>query len=215
MTFLTGRRPKFASVPGMGFLRALRVTIATAIQSPATELYPYEPPFVTDRSRGAPGLLWNDEVDEIVCTGCGRCAAECPDQCIFVSLARYEDDKTDRKTIIDEFYIDLALCCYCAICVDVCPYEAIEMTPEFAYSGYSPREMVLDKDELVAIARGMTRRAPNPLRAQGAPRLLTDADREQLRADREAKAKARAERTARPKADPARRPPPAPETTGS
>ncbi len=211
MTSLRGGRTRLSGIPGAGLLRALKATLTTAVQSPATELYPFEPPFVTDRTRGAPGLLWNDEVNEIVCTGCGRCAKECPDQCIFVSLERYDADITDRKTIVDEFYLDLALCCYCAICVDVCPYEAIEMTPEFAYSGYSPREMVLDKDELVGIARGLGRRAPNPPRSPGAPSVLTDADRERARADREAKVQARASRAAKPRPDRPRRPPNSPD----
>ncbi len=182
--------------PGAGILRAFKATVRSAAQPPVTEMYPYKQAFYTERSRGAPGLLWNAEVDEIVCTGCGRCETECPDQCIFLTLDRYSDDKTDRKTIVGEFYIDLALCCYCAVCVEVCPYEAIEMTPEFAFSGYSPREMVLDKHELVDIARGLPRRTPNPPRSPGAPKVLDDADRERLKAEREARETARAERAA-------------------
>ena len=182
---------RFPSIPGVGTLRAYLTSVRTAVRGPVTELYPYKEPFITARTHGAPGLLWNKEVDEIVCTGCGACARECPDQCIFVKLKPYDGDKTDRRTIVDEFYIDLALCCYCAVCVEVCPYEAIEMTPEFAYAGYSPREMVLDTDELVALARGLRRHSPNPPRAQGAPKPLTDEDRARLKEEREAKARAK------------------------
>jgi NADH-quinone oxidoreductase subunit I len=80
---------------------------------------------------------------------------------------------TERKTMVDEFYLDLALCSYCGICVDVCPYEAIEMTPEFAYSSTDVRSMVLDKGELVQIARGMSRTTVNPPNSPGAPKPLT------------------------------------------
>ena len=152
-----------------GILKAFKETLGAAGRAPVTEMYPYEPAQMTPRSRGAPGLLWNDAVDEIICTGCRACARECPDKCIFVSLERYEGDKTERKTIVDEFYLDLALCSCCGICVYVCPYEAIEMTPEFAYSSYNVRSMVLDKGELVQIARGMERTTKNPPNASGAP----------------------------------------------
>ncbi len=197
-------KQRVPGIPGMGLLKAFRATFRTAIQSPVTELYPYQAPFVTDRTRGAPGLLWDDAASEIVCTGCRKCAQECPDNCIYVSLKPYDDDKTDKKTIVVDYYLDLALCCYCGICVDVCPYEANEMTPEFAYAGYSPREMVLDKDELVAIARGLGRRAANPPGAPGAPKVLNDEEKIELKAAREAKARARAERAARGKARPTR-----------
>lgn len=156
-----------------GVLKALKETLGAATRAPVTEMYPYEPARMTPRSRGAPGLLWNDAVDEIVCTGCRVCARECPDKCIFVSLDRYEGDKTERKTIVNEYYLDLALCSYCGICVYVCPYEAIEMTPEFAYSSYDVRSMVLDKHELVDIARGMSRTTVNPPNSPGAPQAAS------------------------------------------
>ncbi|MBM4436917.1 MAG: 4Fe-4S binding protein [Actinobacteria bacterium] len=202
------QRHRVPTIPGRGLLDALRATVQGAAQPPVTEMYPYRPPFVTDRTRGAPGLLWDDRVGEIVCTGCRKCAQECPDQCIYVSLKPYDGDKTDKKTIVDEYLLDLALCCYCGICVEVCPYEANEMTPEFAYAGYSPREMILDKDELVAIARGLPRRTPNPPGSPGAPRPLTDADRARRKLEQEARAKARAERAAKPQPAAAGSPPP-------
>lgn len=155
-----------------GILKSFKETLRSSVQSPVTEMYPYEPARMTPRSRGAPGLLWNEQVGEIVCTGCRACARECPDKCIFVSLETYSGDLTDRKTIVDEFYLDLALCSYCGICVDVCPYEAIEMTPEFAYSSSNVLSMVLDKHELVGIARGMSRSTVNPPNSPGAPKAL-------------------------------------------
>ena len=153
----------------LGILKAFKETFSSFRKSPVTEMYPYEPPFVTARTHGAPGLLWNDDLDMIICTGCDACARECPCDCIFTSLEKYTDDVTDQKTIVVDFYLDLALCCYCSICVEVCPYEAIEMTPEFAYSSYDVREMVLEKSELVDIARGLTRTTANPPGAQGKP----------------------------------------------
>ena len=155
-----------------GIFKSFKETVRSSVQSPVTEMYPYEPARMTPRSRGAPGLLWNDQVNEIVCTGCKACARECPDKCIFVSLETYSGDLTDRKTVVDEFYLDLALCSYCGICVDVCPYEAIEMTPEFAYSSTDVRSMVLDKHELVGLARGMPRSTVNPPNSPGAPKPL-------------------------------------------
>ena len=48
-------------------------TVRSFLTKPVTRLYPYERPPLEPRFMGAPGLLWDDEVDEIVCVACIIC----------------------------------------------------------------------------------------------------------------------------------------------
>ncbi|MCE2532062.1 MAG: 4Fe-4S binding protein, partial [Acidimicrobiia bacterium] len=49
---------------------------------------------------------------------------------------------------IDRFDIDYALCMYCGICVDVCPFDALFWSPEFEYSEPRIADLLHDADRL-------------------------------------------------------------------
>ena len=51
---------------------------------------------------------------------------------------------------------------YCGICVEVCPFDANEMTPHFELSTYDRQQLVYDRGRLVEIARGVQRRMGKP-----------------------------------------------------
>ena len=36
--------------------------------------------------------------------------------------------------MLDRFAIDYALCMYCGICIEVCPFDALFWSPEFEYA---------------------------------------------------------------------------------
>ena len=50
--------------------------------------------------------------------------------------------------MLDRFDIDYALCMYCGICVEVCPFDALFWSPEFEYSERRIAELLHDKDKL-------------------------------------------------------------------
>ncbi len=50
-------------------------TVRSFLRKPVTRLYPYERAPLEARFMGAPGLPWDDKVDEIVCVACGRSAS--------------------------------------------------------------------------------------------------------------------------------------------
>lgn len=65
------------------------------------------------------------------CTSCMLCVRECPTWCI--SLSAHQEQVGDpgarrprTVNVLDEFVIDWGLCMYCGICVDVCPFDALE-----------------------------------------------------------------------------------------
>ena len=137
-------------------------TVRSFFTKPVTQLYPYERPPLEPRFMGAPGLLWDEGVDEIVCVACNICVRSCPDDCISLTGDKYSGDKTTKKNIVRDYFIDLAHCSYCGICVEVCPFDANEMTPHFEMSVYDRQQLVYHKGRLVQIARGVQRRMGKP-----------------------------------------------------
>jgi NADH-quinone oxidoreductase subunit I len=50
--------------------------------------------------------------------------------------------------VLDRFDIDYALCMYCGICVEVCPFDALFWSPEYEYSEFSIANLLHDKKRL-------------------------------------------------------------------
>ena len=69
---------------------------------------------------------------EPACTSCMICARECPTWCIFIDShpEPVEDLPSDARSptehVLDRFAIDWSLCMYCGICIDECPFDALE-----------------------------------------------------------------------------------------
>ena len=49
---------------------------------------------------------------------------------------------------LDRFDIDYALCMYCGICVEVCPFEAIFWSPEYEFSEPRIADLLHDMSRL-------------------------------------------------------------------
>jgi len=100
----------------------------------ATVQYPHEKEAPPTRARGVIALK------EENCTMCMLCARECPDWCIYIEghkerrESRGEGKRAKAFNVLDRFAIDYALCMYCGICVEVCPYDALFWSPEFEYA---------------------------------------------------------------------------------
>jgi NADH-quinone oxidoreductase subunit I len=85
------------------------------------------------------------------------CARECPDWCIYIeghkemlappATSRAATGPRKRNTL-DRFDIDYALCMYCGICVEVCPFDALFWSPEYEYSEGSISSLLHNKDRL-------------------------------------------------------------------
>jgi NADH-quinone oxidoreductase subunit I len=100
------------------------------------------------RSRGVIGLM------EENCTSCMLCARECPDWCIYIDSHKEtqppttEGGRARTRNVLDRFAIDYALCMYCGICVDVCPFDALFWSPEFEYASHGIAELTHERDRL-------------------------------------------------------------------
>ena len=93
-------------------------------QNPAdlvTEQYPMQRPEISDRFRGQPRLL-NDENGKPLCIACGACALACPEQLIVVKGER--NPVTKRKEPVSYTY-DLSRCMFCGLCAEACSTDAL------------------------------------------------------------------------------------------
>jgi NADPH-dependent glutamate synthase beta subunit-like oxidoreductase len=90
-----------------------------------------------------------------VCVGCTFCARVCPDYCIRVE--RVDDPEARSVTRYD---FDVSKCCFCGLCAEQCPTNALQHTGQYELSFYSRDLTVFDKGEMV--------RDPGGTRATGA-----------------------------------------------
>jgi NADH-quinone oxidoreductase subunit I len=88
------------------------------------------------------------------CTVCMLCSRSCPDWCIYIeghktkAPPRRPGGKERTVSALDRFDIDYALCMYCGICVEVCPFDALFWTPEYEYSENNISDLLHDKQKL-------------------------------------------------------------------
>src|SRR3989304_2996360 len=94
--------------------------------------------------RARTNLLWFEER----CTGCPTCAQACPDGCILVATTPREDGSLN----IDRYEIDFRLCMYCGLCVEACPYEALQAGGPLADAVYNFNDLYPPKHPLTKMA---------------------------------------------------------------
>jgi NADH-quinone oxidoreductase subunit I len=152
-------------LPGKGLFAGLRITlgelrktmfpkrgIKTLLPAPTigavTVQYPHVKEVPAPRARGVIALK------EENCTVCMLCSRSCPDWCIYIeghktkAPPRRPGGKERTVSALDRFDIDYALCMYCGICVEVCPFDALFWSPEYEYSEPKLADLLHDMDRL-------------------------------------------------------------------
>lgn len=142
------RDPRRIVFPFVGLWKGMALTLKTLFRKPPTVMYPDEKEIPVPRARGVISL------DAEACTVCMLCARECPDWCIYIEGHKEEappskpGGRVRTRNELDRFAIDFALCMYCGICVEVCPFDALFWSPEYEYSGYRIVDLLHDKERL-------------------------------------------------------------------
>ncbi|WP_406409867.1 NADH-quinone oxidoreductase subunit I [Streptomyces halstedii] len=135
-------------IPGSGLAKGLAVTLRTMTKRTVTAQYPDVQPELPPRTRGVIGLF------EENCTVCMLCARECPDWCIYIDSHKETvppaapGGRERSRNVLDRFAIDFALCMYCGICIEVCPFDALFWSPEFEYAETDIHELTHERDKL-------------------------------------------------------------------
>jgi NADH-quinone oxidoreductase subunit I len=104
------------------------------------------------------------------CTSCLLCVRECPTWCITLTSHTEETSAPGARrpqtvSVLDDFRIDYGLCMYCGICVDVCPFDALEWHPDFDYSSAGRQGLVQGIDQLSNWSSTTSATTPNPSRS--------------------------------------------------
>ena len=143
----SGKRLRSA-LPGLGLFKGMWLTLRTFLRKPPTIMYPLEKEIPLPRARGVIAL------DVAACTVCMLCARDCPDWCIYIEGHKEQQPPPEpggrarARSVLDRFDIDFALCMYCGICVEVCPFDALFWSPEYEYSAESVADLLHDKARL-------------------------------------------------------------------
>ena len=121
----------------LGNLKGLATTFVSFFRPVVTAQYPKEHLPVNPRFMGFPVLTWDKKVVEPYCTGCMVCIRICPTNCMSATMVDnplHAEGKSTRRKIVGEFEINLGRCILCGICVEVCNFDAIEMSDEHELS---------------------------------------------------------------------------------
>ena len=110
-----------------------------------------------ERFRYFPFLIYDQAPDDLRCVACKICEQECPPQCIHITGPAKDEQgrplKAHGRTYPVKFDIDVSICMSCRICVDVCPFDAIEMDNQYELSATGRFEdMLFDKAKLLKSA---------------------------------------------------------------
>ena len=156
---------------GLGLMKGLGVTLKHALRPSITQHYPQEKPDLPPRTRGVIALKVAN------CTVCYKCSRECPDWCIYIDAHKETHEpasggKGRSMKVLDRFAIDYALCMYCGICVEVCPFDALFWSPEFEYAEYDIVELTHEKEKLEEWTYTVL---PPPMIEEGAEVVTTEA----------------------------------------
>jgi NADH-quinone oxidoreductase subunit I len=139
-----------------GILKGLGVTFSTFTRKTVTVEYPEVKHALPTRQRSFPVLTWDFDHDEPFCTGCNVCVRNCPVDCMTATMIdnpAYPAGTSNRRKIVEKFWIDYGRCMRCNICVEVCPFEAIVMDNTWTgheHSVYDRRDLHMDIEDLLA-----------------------------------------------------------------
>ena len=121
------------SIWGTGILRGMRNTMRNMLRGPITVQYPREKLVLPERARWAVRIKL-DEEGQHKCTACLACERACPDFIIKIDTTTGED-KTKN---IDAWNYQLGACMMCGLCVEACPFDAIEMSHDYELARFDP-----------------------------------------------------------------------------
>jgi len=134
-------------------LGGFKVTLRHFFKKKVTLQYPEEKWTVPPGYRGAPYLV-KDQEGNTKCVACQLCEFVCPPKAIKITPPGSDAVPADRpnaEKMPREFEIDMLRCIFCGFCQEVCPEEAIFLLKDYSLTGQTRREMIYNKEKLLAL----------------------------------------------------------------
>lgn len=124
---------------GKGVIKSMLVAYKNLFRPVITVQYPYEKVELPERSRWAVAQKY-DEDGNHRCTACLACEKACPDYIIDIQFTQGED----RLKHIDRWRYEIGACMMCGLCVEACPFDAIEMSHDYELARIDPALLTID-----------------------------------------------------------------------
>src|SRR3989338_8107272 len=126
---------KFFWLSMISLLIGMRVTIKNFFAKSVTLEYPLKKQPMTSNFRGMVDLIPE------ACVICYQCIKICPVAAL--DLAHKQTVVEDKKkNEITKFVYNAELCCFCGLCDEICPTDAIFMNKMYEVSAYSHNQIV-------------------------------------------------------------------------
>jgi len=108
-----------------------------------TYQYPEVRRHYSDRFRGQHYIKATNGVEN--CTACMLCPTVCPAECIHIVAG----ERPDKEKYPVQFEIDILRCCFCGMCEEACPKDAIKLSSIYEMSTSSrpvyTKEMLMEQ----------------------------------------------------------------------
>jgi NADH-quinone oxidoreductase subunit I len=144
---------------GSGILKSMRIAFRNFMRPPITVQYPHEKVELPERSRWAVALKLNDDGSHR-CTACMACERACPDHIIRIDVTTSED----RSKLINHWHYEIGACMMCGLCVEACPFSAVEMSHAYELATTNPLDL---NTELITDSPAAAPKRKEPVCAPG------------------------------------------------
>jgi NADH-quinone oxidoreductase subunit I len=122
---------------GLGIVNGLAITMRNMLRGSMTVQYPEQRLEIPERARWTVMHRFNEDGTP-KCTACLICVKECPDHVLRIDVSTKEEGGKH----IDAYVYELGACMMCGLCVEACPYDAIEMSHEYELATRSRDDLV-------------------------------------------------------------------------
>lgn len=120
-------------IGALSLAKGLFITLKYCLKPAVTLQYPTKKQPMVEKYRGLVDLIPGK------CIKCYQCVKICPTACLAIT-----HKESDKKKILETFKYNMELCCFCGLCQQVCPTNAIIMNKIYEISVYDRKKLNID-----------------------------------------------------------------------
>ncbi len=95
---------------------------------------------MTDEFKGEV-IMPHDENNQHLCTGCGICEKNCPNNSIEIITKKITNENGKSVRVIDKHIYHLSMCTFCSLCIVTCPSDAIVWGHDFEHAVFDRKKL--------------------------------------------------------------------------